>query len=350
MFGFAEMENAEAHLQDQLAEMHRHAQAGRLKGTSDQKIRVLLLSRYRKDRPPGLDRWQRNFGDFLDIGFRTVHASKGLEADYVMLLNMVEGAHGFPSQVEDDPVLQLPMPTPDPFPMGEERRLFYVALTRAKRQIRIYTSLASPSRFLVELSDKGAIKIDAIDGDPLVAYFRENEPGMLPRLLITPGDPTTEVRAACFARKLRAFLDADNPGFENTDRQSRLRRMQGDRQPRETGADHDEVDILVGIERRRGDLPLRRGPCPEDTVHLHVNAANGSDHDLTFPRLPAVWFYCWTICKWSLRGSAGEASAASIRPAFALMPAKIDDLDLAEDIRRFSVIGLGKHVAFSVLY
>ncbi|MBL9150872.1 MAG: 6-carboxytetrahydropterin synthase [Verrucomicrobiales bacterium] len=51
------------------------------------------------------------------------------------------------------------------------------------------------------------------DGDPLVAYFRENEPDMLPRLLITPGDPTTEIRAACFARKLRAFLDADNPGF-----------------------------------------------------------------------------------------------------------------------------------------
>jgi len=52
----------------------------------------------------------------------------------------VEGTRGLPSQIDDDPVLQLAMPTPDPFPMAEERRLFYVALTRASKQVRIYTS------------------------------------------------------------------------------------------------------------------------------------------------------------------------------------------------------------------
>lgn len=51
------------------------------------------------------------------------------------------------------------------------------------------------------------------DQDPLINYFRENEPHLLARLLITPGDPTTEIRAACFCAKLSAFLNADNPNF-----------------------------------------------------------------------------------------------------------------------------------------
>jgi len=167
--GFADMGNAENHLRDQLANMHQYARAGQISGTGGEKISVLLVGRYRRDRPPHLDVWKKQFGDYLSISFMTIHASKGLEADYVMLLNMVEGNHGFPSQIEDDPVLQLPMPTPDQFPMSEERRLFYVALTRAKRQIRIYTSLSSASRFLVELCERGALTIEAVDGEPLIA-------------------------------------------------------------------------------------------------------------------------------------------------------------------------------------
>jgi 6-pyruvoyltetrahydropterin/6-carboxytetrahydropterin synthase len=44
------------------------------------------------------------------------------------------------------------------------------------------------------------------DADPLIAYFRDNEPDQLPKLLVTPGDPTTELRAACYFAKLTAFL------------------------------------------------------------------------------------------------------------------------------------------------
>lgn len=46
------------------------------------------------------------------------------------------------------------------------------------------------------------------DNDPLISYFREHEPAILPKLLITPGDPTTELRAACYFAKLSAFLTA----------------------------------------------------------------------------------------------------------------------------------------------
>jgi DNA helicase-4 len=56
------------------------------------------------------------------------------------------------------------MPAPDPYPMAEERRLFYVALTRARRQVRIYTSLTEPSRFLVELANNGSLTIKTESG------------------------------------------------------------------------------------------------------------------------------------------------------------------------------------------
>ena len=90
-----------------------------------------------------------------------------MEADYVFVLNVVEGTRGFPSQIQDDPALQLAMPAPDPFPFAEERRLFYVAMTRARKQVRLYTTLGQPSRFLVELAKKKYIKIVPIDGEAL---------------------------------------------------------------------------------------------------------------------------------------------------------------------------------------
>jgi len=51
------------------------------------------------------------------------------------------------------------------------------------------------------------------DRDPLIDFFRSSEPEMLARLLVTPGDPTTELRAACYFAKLTAFLDADDRGL-----------------------------------------------------------------------------------------------------------------------------------------
>jgi 6-pyruvoyltetrahydropterin/6-carboxytetrahydropterin synthase len=45
------------------------------------------------------------------------------------------------------------------------------------------------------------------EDDPLIAYFRDNEPSHLPRVLTIPGDPTTEALAACFWLKLSAFIE-----------------------------------------------------------------------------------------------------------------------------------------------
>lgn len=73
---------------------------------------------------------------------------------------MVEGTLGFPCKIEDDPVLALAMPDADPFPFAEERRLFYVALTRARLETWIFTTTTNPSQFVVELQKNGRLSIE----------------------------------------------------------------------------------------------------------------------------------------------------------------------------------------------
>ena len=111
------------------------------------KVSVKVLGRYNFDRDlvPG------EKPDNLDVEFLTVHRSKGLEADYIVLPNLTTGTYGFPSDIVDDPVLHLAMPTPDTFPHAEERRLFYVALTRARREVTLITPTQSLSPFMAEL-------------------------------------------------------------------------------------------------------------------------------------------------------------------------------------------------------
>ena len=84
------------------------------------------------------------------IEFLTVHKSKGLETDYVILLQCNKDTYGFPSQVSDDPVLNYVLTKSDQFPYGEERRLFYVAITRAKIKTFVLYDKRFPSVFVDE--------------------------------------------------------------------------------------------------------------------------------------------------------------------------------------------------------
>ena len=90
------------------------------------------------------------------IEFLTVHKSKGLEADYVILLQCNKDTYGFPSLINDDPVLNYVLTQSDQFPYGEERRLFYVAITRAKIKTLVLYDKRFPSVFVDEFlqSDK----------------------------------------------------------------------------------------------------------------------------------------------------------------------------------------------------
>ncbi len=115
-------------------------------------VSVLLLGRYNHDAPSRLRQWRDSFGDRMRLDFLTIHSAKGLEADYVFIVKVGSGRYAFPSTIEDDPILLLAMPHGDEFAFAEERRLFYVALTRARRMVVIYGDEGTPSRFLEELA------------------------------------------------------------------------------------------------------------------------------------------------------------------------------------------------------
>lgn len=111
---------------------------------------ILLLGRYNFLRPKSLESIQSKFSN-LSLRFMTAHSSKGLEADHVIILNVSSGKMGFPSEIVDDPLLNLVLPEPEIFDHAEERRLFYVALTRARKSVTILADRERPSVFVREL-------------------------------------------------------------------------------------------------------------------------------------------------------------------------------------------------------
>lgn len=129
------------------------------------KVSVYVLGRYNADRQYVPTR-QSRFNRWVDVSFLTIHRSKGSEADYVILPEMLSVLKGrsFPNTRTDDPVLALAMPEGDTFPLGEERRLFYVALTRARRSVAMFTAKGQCSTFLRELEQDGAVVLTDTEG------------------------------------------------------------------------------------------------------------------------------------------------------------------------------------------
>ncbi len=100
------------------------------------------------------------------IEFLTVHKSKGLEADYIILLQCNKDTYGFPSLVSDDPVLNYVLTKSDQFPYGEERRLFYVAITRAKVKTIVLYDKRFPSVFVDEFLCPEKVTEDSYEKHP----------------------------------------------------------------------------------------------------------------------------------------------------------------------------------------
>ncbi len=116
--------------------------------TSDDKSQsVMPLGRYRRS--------QNDTPARLHSNFSTVHSSKGREADYAIVLDLKGDLYGFPSQIEDDLLIEMVLGDPSEFTYAEERRVFYVAMTRASRGVYLIADSERPSSFVDELRRGG---------------------------------------------------------------------------------------------------------------------------------------------------------------------------------------------------
>jgi DNA helicase-4 len=85
------------------------------------------------------------------VNFWSYHKSKGLEADYCVLIGFFQGRSGFPNENKSDAIIEALLPSLDDFPHSEERRLLYVGITRAKKAVYIIADPTAPSEFITEL-------------------------------------------------------------------------------------------------------------------------------------------------------------------------------------------------------
>ncbi|ANX11667.1 hypothetical protein ABE41_006575 [Fictibacillus arsenicus] len=104
----------------------------------------------------------------LDIFFLTAHRSKGLESDNVIIINTSNSLLGFPNRVADDPILSLVITSQDELELAEERRLFYVALTRTKNVTYVLTPDLKMSVFIKELIDTQGIEYEILQGNTTI--------------------------------------------------------------------------------------------------------------------------------------------------------------------------------------
>ncbi|WP_049006706.1 DNA helicase IV [Enterobacter cloacae] len=119
----------------------------KLSGYAKPDERILVLARYHHLKPAALEkaatRWPK-----LQLECMTIHASKGQQADYVIVIGLKDGSDGFPAPARESVMEQALLPMPEDFPDAEERRLLYVAITRARHRVWLLFNKEEPSVFV----------------------------------------------------------------------------------------------------------------------------------------------------------------------------------------------------------
>ncbi|EPY8427718.1 MULTISPECIES: DNA helicase IV [Citrobacter] len=133
-----------------LDESQLDALLDKLSGFAKAEERILVLARYHHLKPASLEkaatRWPK-----LQLDFMTIHASKGQQADYVIVVGLHDGNDGFPAPARESIMEEALLPMVEDFPDAEERRLLYVALTRARHRVWLLFNKDAPSCFVDEL-------------------------------------------------------------------------------------------------------------------------------------------------------------------------------------------------------
>ncbi len=130
-----------------LADDQLEALFDKMSGYVKPEQRVLVLARYHHLRPAALERAKTRWPK-LAIDFMTIHASKGQQADYVVIVGLQDGHDGFPAAARESIMEQALLPPPEDYPDAEERRLLYVALTRARHRVWLLYNKQQPSVFV----------------------------------------------------------------------------------------------------------------------------------------------------------------------------------------------------------
>ncbi len=148
---------------------------------------VCILGRYRRLLGEGqatAESFETRYPQ-LRISLSTVHKYKGKEADWVVVGWLTDDRQGFPCLRHDDPIMAELLPESERYPFAEERRLFYVALTRARHGLYLVCDSARPSPFVIEIerawAARGRIKIVTLGKAPNLPCPTCREGALVPR-------------------------------------------------------------------------------------------------------------------------------------------------------------------------
>lgn len=117
---------------------------------NDPNASISVLARYRYLLENAKEEVSRNIQN-KNIKYWTFHGSKGLEADYCVLIGFFQGKTGFPNENKEEAVVEALLPSLDTFEHSEERRLLYVGITRSKKKSYLIADPRATSVFINEL-------------------------------------------------------------------------------------------------------------------------------------------------------------------------------------------------------
>ena len=116
---------------------------------------ILFLYRRSKMFSPYFFRFRK---EGLKVQAKTIHGAKGLEAKVVVIIGLTDGYGGFPDIWMEDRIFQVIKKANHDQLLEEERRLFYVAVTRAKDKLFLITEKGNESSFLKEIPETFTVK------------------------------------------------------------------------------------------------------------------------------------------------------------------------------------------------